>query len=1142
MRAIVPSLASLILLPLLLLGGHPAASVDAAQRQAAGAYLLSSTWSGRPDPLAADAWRWTTGIAVLPDGRAFLVDQATGRLIALQADGTARALASRQGQADDLAAPTYLAADGAGERLFVADPGQDAIKVFDLDGRSLDVWAGVAEPAGLGLAADGSLWVASAGSGELLRLGPDGQRLAAWPVVAAAPGGGLLAGLDVGPDGRVYVADGRQPRIHVLEADGRRVDTLPVDILGLSAFDLRGIAVEQNAGQKSPFRYWAATSEGLWSLDTRLSGGWRRAAVAAAWGVDINLASGIWVTVPESNLQGSRVAILPFTQGGAPAIPSWRGRPVLRPGDLDGPEALSVAVGSDEVAVLDMGDRVQAFSGGAAPLYWAQSPAGAPVRVCGHGSYPAVTDGNGIRRYRRQGDVWDLRWQAAMGPGSQAAALACAPDGQVIALDGLRDRLLRFDDAGQPGATIVLQGVAAGAVWADLDLADDGSLLALDRAGRRLHLVAPDGRQRIVDLPDGARRLAAGPAGGLFTLDRDGWVRRYDISGATARLETAFDAMRFDRADRTAPSDLAVTRDGTVLVSDRLANLVSHYRWSEQATPPDPGEQGSCRSYPAKTAGPSVVALGEVVDLRLSLRGGCGAKVGGATRDIVLVLDNSASMAGEKLDTLRSAARNFVAEVDLSRSRVGVVVFNEDARVAQGLTGDIDALSRALGGIQPAAPDKVTAIDHGLKEARDHLRQRGRPSVPGVIILISDGGSDYDLAVTEADAAKAAAIEIFTIGIQAWQRLMRAVATDDAHAFAVEGARFLYGVFEQIAGSLTAATLFQSITVSDEIPAGFDLVPGSVQPAADWDPAARRLRWQIPGVLPAGFVLRYRLLPRQTGAGQATNLRAWGDYVDGFGQAGRVDFPVPRIDVIGPTATPEPPRSPTPTASATPPPTATTTPRPTETPTPSPQPRPIFVPLILKEKPCRPAEQHADVILAIDSSNSMIGPKLEAAKTAGALFIDLLQLPDDQAAVVSFNSQAVLASPLSGNRAAHRAAIAALGTGAGTRMETGLATALAEMESPRRRIGNTPVIVLLTDGRQDGEPELALAQATRARGQGVAVFTIGLGGDVDRAFLESLAGNPARAFLAPSTADLEGIYRQVAFQVPCPAEVYWARR
>ena len=33
------------------------------------------------------------------------------------------------------------------------------------------------------------------------------------------------------------------------------------------------------------------------------------------------------------------------------------------------------------------------------------------------------------------------------------------------------------------------------------------------------------------------------------------------------------------------------------------------------------------------------------------------------------------------------------------------------------------------------------------------------------------------------------------------------------------------------------------------------------------------------------------------------------------------------------------------------------------------------------------------------------------------------------------------------------------------------------MEGPRRRPGNTPVIVLLTDGRQDGEPELALAQA-----------------------------------------------------------------
>lgn len=1137
MRPAKLSSGSLLLLMVLLLGGR-----EAARAQAGGAYVLSATWAGRPDPLPADAWRWTTGIAVLPDGRGFLVDQATGRLIGLQADGTARTLASRQGLAGDLAAPTYLAADGASGRLFVAEPGQDAVKVYTLDGQAVDVWRGIPEPAGLGVAADGSLLVAAAGTGEVLRLGPAGQRLAAWPVVAAAAGGGLLAGLDLASDGRVYVADGRQGRIHVLEADGRRADTVIVNPSGLTAFDLRDIAVEQPTGQKNPLRYWAATSEGLWSLDTRLSGGWRRAAVAGAWGVVVNTATGIWVTVPEGNLQGSRVAILPFTQGGTPAIPTWRGRPVLRPGDLDGPEALSVAAGSDEAAVLDRGDRLQAFSGGEPPRYWEQTPAGGPVRVCGAGAYPAVTDGSGVRRYRRQGDVWDLRWQAAVGQGSQATVLACAANGEVTVLDGLRDRLLRFDDAGNQVAATALQGAAAGAVWADLDQAVDGSLYALDRANRRLHVVAPDGRQRTVDLPEGARRVAVGAADKVFSLDRDGWVRRYDVAGAAARLEAAFDATRFDRADSTSPSDLAVMADGTVLVSDRSADLISHFRWSAAATPPDPGEQGGCRSYPAKSASPATVELGETVDLRLSLRGGCGSKVGGATRDIVLVLDNSASMAGEKLDVLRSAARNFVAEVDLSRSRVGVVVFNEDARLIQALTGDIDALGRALGGIQPAAPDKVTAIDSGIKEAGDHLRRGGRPGVPGVVILISDGGSDYDLAVTEADAIKAAGVEVFTIGIQAWQRLMRAVATDAEHAFAIDTARFLYGVFEQIAGSLTAATLFQTISVSDEIPAAFDLVPGSVQPAAAWDPAARRLRWQLAGVLPSGFVLSYQLLPRQTGAAQATNLQAWGDFVDGFGQAGRVDFPVPRIDVRGPTATPEPPRSPTPTASTTPSPTATATPRPTFTPSPSPAPKPIFVPLILWEKPCRPAEQHADVILVIDNSNSMIGPKLEAAKTAGALFIDLLQLPLDQAAVVAFNSQAVLVSPLSGNRTALRAAIGALGTGPGTRMETGLATALAEMESPRRRSGNTPVIVLLTDGRQDGEPELALAQAARARGQGIAVFTIGLGADVDRAFLAGLAGGPARAFLAPSTADLEGIYRQVAFQVPCPAEVYWARR
>lgn len=1130
----------LVLLPIAA-AAAPADRATAAVQQVSETYRLALTWAGRTDPLPADAWRWTSGIELLPDGRALLLDQATGRLIRLEGDGSAALLFAPRGLADDLAQPSYLAADAAQDRIYVAEPGQGAVHVFDLAGNPRGVWGGLPEPAGLAASGDGGLWVAAAGSGELLRLDAEGRRLGAWPVVSPAAGGGLLAGLDLGSDGRLYVADGRQARLHVLDADGRRSGSIDVDLPGLSAFDLRDIAVEQFAGQKNPVRYWVATSEGLWSQDTRSGDAWRRASVASAWGVDLHASSGIWVTVPEGTAQGSRVAVLPFTQGGSPAVPSWRGRPVLRSGDLDGPEVLSLLDGGQTVAVLDRGDRLQAFSGAEPPAYAQLTPAGSPLKVCGSGEEPALSDGRHLRRYRRQGDTWTLRWQLDLGAGMQVSAMACAPDGRITVLDGLRDRLLPVDDQGNPGPTVALQ-TAAGTVWADLDRAADGSLVALDRAGRRLLLVAPDGRQRSLNLSESVRRVAAGAGGRVFTLDRDGWVRRYEVQGAVPVLEATFDATRFDRAQQASASDLVVAADGTVLVADRAANLISHFRPEPASGPPETVAEGSCRSFPAMTALPGAVALGEQVGVRLSLRGGCGAKVGGATRDIVLVLDNSASMAGEKLDSLRVAALHFVAEVDLSRSRVGVVTFNEDGRVAQALTGDIDTLQRSLAGLQTAAPDKVTAIDRGLREGREHLRQRGRPGVPGVIILISDGGSDYDLAVAEADQAKAAGVEIYSIGIQAWQRLMRAVATDATHAYAIEGGRFLFGVFERIAGSLTAFVLYQRITVMVDLPPDFDLVAGSAQPGAAWDAAARRLTWQLDGVLPAGFVLSYRLLPRRTGPAQPVSRAAWGDTLDGFGRTGRVDFPPAQVDVSGPTATPLPPASatPSPTASPTDPPSPTATA--TRTQRPTAVPRPIYIPLVLREKACLPAEQHADVALVIDNSNSMVGPKLEAARTAATLFIDLLQLPADQAAVVAFNSQAQLASSLSGDRTAHRAAIAALGTGAGTRMETGLRAALAELESPRRRPGNSPAIVLLTDGRQDGEPELALAAAALARGQGMAVFTIGLGGDVDLPFLAALAGSPTRAFQAPGPQDLAGIYRQVAFQVPCPAEVYWARR
>jgi hypothetical protein len=77
---------------------------------------------------------------------------------------------------------------------------------------------------------------------------------------------------------------------------------------------------------------------------------------------------------------------------------------------------------------------------------------------------------------------------------------------------------------------------------------------------------------------------------------------------------------------------------------------------------------------------------------------------------------------------------------------------------------------------------------------------------------------------------------------------------------------------------------------------------------------------------------------------------------------------------------------------------------------------------------------------------------------------------------------------------------------------------------------------------QNDAPETALRAAEETRRSRIQIYTIGLGGQVDATFLQALAGDPARAYLAPSPADLAGIYAQVAGAIPCPVSAYWGGR
>jgi Mg-chelatase subunit ChlD len=266
---------------------------------------------------------------------------------------------------------------------------------------------------------------------------------------------------------------------------------------------------------------------------------------------------------------------------------------------------------------------------------------------------------------------------------------------------------------------------------------------------------------------------------------------------------------------------------------------------------------------------------------------------------------------------------------------------------------------------------------------------------------------------------------------------------------------------------------------------------------------------------------------------------------DADGRRGAFDMPGTSITITERCETPTPTPTNTPTPSSTPTPSLTPTPTstPTATPTVTPTPRPsaLYLPITLRER-CTKDKRHADIVLLLDTSSSMAGPKLAGAKAAAKVFVERLNLPADRAAIVAFSNEAHVAITLTADANALAAAIDGLEWRPGTRIDRGLLLATEVLAGPDHLAHNTPVIVLLTDGRQHESPELAEQAATAARDSGILIYAIGLGSDVDGPFLERIAGEAGRYFYAPTEADLIEIYEQLAHDIPCQPGDFWGGR
>jgi Ca-activated chloride channel family protein len=166
------------------------------------------------------------------------------------------------------------------------------------------------------------------------------------------------------------------------------------------------------------------------------------------------------------------------------------------------------------------------------------------------------------------------------------------------------------------------------------------------------------------------------------------------------------------------------------------------------------------------------------------------------------------------------------------------------------------------------------------------------------------------------------------------------------------------------------------------------------------------------------------------------------------------------------------------------------------------------------------------LVVVLDRSGSMSGPRLHAAKSALLALIDRLE-PTDQLGVVVFDdtAQVVLSTrPLGEHgKASAKAAVHSIQTGGSTDLSSGYLRALQEAKGAAGESGAT--IVLLSDGQANAgitDPVSLKRLAVDSRSLGVTTSTIGIGLGYDEQILVALteggAGNHAFAEQAEAAA------------------------
>ncbi len=178
-------------------------------------------------------------------------------------------------------------------------------------------------------------------------------------------------------------------------------------------------------------------------------------------------------------------------------------------------------------------------------------------------------------------------------------------------------------------------------------------------------------------------------------------------------------------------------------------------------------------------------------------------------RDIVLVVDRSGSMAGQKFDDLVNAIGTFTATLDETPidEKVGLASYSEFATEEVPLTDNLTLISNAMAALPV---DGFTSISRGMKSGKKIIdKSRGEEYVERTLIVMTDGlhnRGPEPRDVAEDLAADGVTIHTITFGADADRKRMEEIAViGGGRYFHADNGLALGQVYREIA--LTLSTM-----------------------------------------------------------------------------------------------------------------------------------------------------------------------------------------------------------------------------------------------------------------------------------------------------------------------------------------------